>query len=698
MDNFFQKQDSGQARSRAFYIAFSLAVAGAVVLFYFVVTGCFLVAGIFSPFKGYHPGGWWETLVQYSLPPLIYGNPKEILALRPMLIMIPALTIFILLLSYYKTNLIKNGGGAYVAEVMGGVLIRKPKNSDEKRLVNVIEEMALAAGLPKPRIFILPKEWSINAITAGLDYEDAVIAVTAGALKHLDRDELQGVVAHEYGHILNGDYALNLTMAGWLYGLLFFSVQGRDMMTIAKDFMDMDSGEDVDRIRGIIGFPMYLMGLMLWVGGSIGKLAAELTQAAMSRQREQVADAFAVQFTRNPRGLAGALKKIAAFPQHGIIKNGQALMMKSFFIASPGRLRGLLRSHPPLEDRILALEPNWNGDLPEFGADLLWPVVNIRNEKLRPATDEVNAVRKNPLLLFQEAKKIDNSWVGTLVLGMLAGYVGQYETADEAVHKSLELSQRLYEKMPSELRSAVDDPGLISSLIAAVFLHDEPESRRCQEDIISRLLGADNLERAIKFKGLMEPCHRLPLLGLSSPVLVSLSEEARNTLAKTITSLISADGRLDLFEIAALQILKKRLKIKLVSEPAEEEGPGQALSRVSNYTESIQAAVVVVISVMARLSERRDGDEKVKEAFRIGMVHFNQWPDFEILSRSEATSKDLLLALNHLEQAAPQNIRNSLVLAAISTALHDSFISLEEYELLRALAAALDVPLPYFSA
>lgn len=690
MDNFFQKQDLGRARSRAFYMAFSLAVAGAVVLFYFVVTGCFLTAGIFSPFRVFQPGSWWENLVQHSLPPLIYGDSKEILALRPMLIMVPALAAFILLLSYYKTRLIKNGGGAYVVEAMGGVPVGKPKNADEKRLVNVVEEIALAAGLPKPRVFIMPKEWSINAITAGLDYEDAVIAVTDGALKHLDRDELQGVVAHEYGHILNGDYALNLTMAGWLYGLLFFSVQGRDMMAIVKD-----SVEKPNSAMFMIGLPMYLMGLVLWIGGSIGKLAAELAQAAMSRQREQAADAFAVQFTRNPRGLAMALKKIAAFPKHGIIKSGQALLMESFFIASPGRLRGLLRSHPPLEDRILALEPNWNGDLPGFDIDLLRPAVNIKNEKLKPVAGEVNAVREDPSLLFQKAEKIDNNWVGALVLGMLAGCVGQYETADEAVHKSLEISRRLYEKMPPELRSAADDPGLISSLIAAVFLHDAPESRQRQEDIISRLLGADSLKLAVKFKELLEPCHRLPLLGLSSPVLMSLSEEAGNTLAKTVASLISADGRLDLFEIAALQILKKRLKIKIISGEAEEED--QTLPGVSGYIEGIKVAVVVVISVMARLNERTDDDEKAKEAFRAGMAHFNHWPAFEILPRDKATARDLLLALNHLEREAPQNIKIPLALAAISAALHDNF-TLEKYELLRALAAALDVPLPYFAA
>ena len=690
--DFFGTQDTAQARSRAFYIAFSLSVAGAVIVLYFVVTGCFLAAGLFSPFKGYYPGSWWDSLIQYSLPQIVYGQPKRILDIRPLLTMLPLIAAAILALSYYKISLIKNGGGAYVAEAMGGKLIRKPKNADEKRLINVVEEMALAAGLPRPRVFLMPKEWSINAVTAGLDYEDAIIAVTAGALKHLDREELQGVIAHEYAHILNGDYALNLTMAGWLYGLLFFSVQGRDMMDVAKSLMEKSGEGESGSLVLFLAGPMFLMGLILWIGGWVGKLAAELTQAAMSRQREQLADAFAVQFTRNPRGLAGALKKIAAFPQHGTMKSGQAMMMKSFFIASPGRFVGLMRSHPPLEDRILTLEPGWDGMLPEFGAESLWPVVSAQSMNLKIASGGAGVSAKNPKQLLKEAGELDGNWVGTLVLGMLAGHVGLFDDADEAVHRSLELSRRLFEKIPQELRQAADDAGLAAALIASIFLSDDLTIHDRQLTIVSETLGADNADRARHFKSMMENEHRLPLLGLSSPTLGGLSADAGQTLSRTVTALVAADGRLDLFEIAALQILKKRLNIRFGSSAdAEEEsadGPG-------GYIGQVQYSVVMILSALARLGGRRNSEEKAETAFRAGLVHFNQWPSFDILPQGAVTSKKLVLALDKLGQA-PVKVRNTMILAAVSTALEDNFISADEYELLRALAAAMDIPLPYF--
>ena len=378
--DFFTRQDDAHSKSRTFYAAFGVAIAVAVVLFYFAVT----MALLFLCARWRLPQGPLADQIMASaiatLPEFIYGSPQSILALRPFLILGSFITGVVLLAAYQKTKAIKEGGGAYIAEALGADLVETPHGFEETQLINVVEEMAVAAGLPRPRVYILRREKTINAITAGLDYEDAVIAVTQGAVTHLNRDELQAVVAHEFAHILNGDFSLNLTMAGWLYGLLFFSMKGQELLDGSLKGMDRalrGLGALSSRIPGVgilaavLYIPKFLAGFCLWAGGWVGRMAAGVVQAAFSRQREYLADAFAVQFTRSASGLAGALKKIAGLPKHGVLRSGQSIMLKAFFIVSPTRMDGLLKTHPPLESRIRVLEPEWDGtptliDHPDF--------------------------------------------------------------------------------------------------------------------------------------------------------------------------------------------------------------------------------------------------------------------------------------------------------------------------------------------
>ena len=256
--------------------------------------------------------------------------------------------------SLYKV-LILSRGGAAVAEALGGrILAPDSEDPEARRVLNVVEEMAIASGTPVPSVYLLAHEAGINAFAAGLTPVDAAIGLTQGAVTHLSRDQLQGVIAHEFSHIVNGDMRLNLRLAGLLHGILLIGLIGRVLVQAGGRG---GGGKSRDRAA----FAALGMGLM--VTGFTGTLFANLIKASVSRQREFLADAAAVQFTRNPQGIAGALKRIGATSVHGILSHPRAPEMSHAYFATGVRtfLGRLSATHPPLESRIRRLDPRWNG-------------------------------------------------------------------------------------------------------------------------------------------------------------------------------------------------------------------------------------------------------------------------------------------------------------------------------------------------
>jgi len=679
--DFFSLQDDAFARSRKFYMAFSVAIFLAVIVLYLAITASLAV--IFG-------GG--------DLPPAIYGYPQKVLSLRPFLILGSVITIIILFISVRRTSFIREGGGAYIAEILDARFLESPANLQETQLMNVVEEMAVAAGLPRPRLYIIPGARSINAITAGVDHDDAIIAVTEGAVRHLNRDEMQGVIAHEFAHILNGDYSLNLTMAGWLYGLMFFYIQGRRLLHFVwvtiKSFTENNNvysaGTGLVMNPSGLGIfvivPAFVTGCLLMAGGWIGKAGGQVLQAAFSRQREYLADAFAVQFTRNPHGLAGAMKKIAWIPRHGFIKSSDAVTMQAFFIASPVKLRSLFQSHPPLEDRIQALDPAWDGTLPEIDHDDFRPPKDL-NLKYRygPSKDLhfKSGVKQNKQQqkLADKVKKMD-SWSGVLVLSLL-------QTSDEyssvQVDDSLKAAHELYDALPVSMREAADDVGQVAILVAAVFVHSDAELKRRQKLVIEKRLGDEAAARAMGLKSQMEEKHRLPLLSLASPTLKTLIQEDKDTLSRLIKNLVAVDGKLDLFEIAACQILKKSLGAIF---PA---GKDDQKAESVKYYDRVRQEVVTVVSLLAGLDAQ--SETEAQAVFSSAMSGFKQWPPQRMLPRQQISSKLLMSSLDFLSEA-PLQVRKTLIRAAASACLNKENLTIEQYQLLRALAAAVDVALP----
>ncbi|MDB6001583.1 MAG: hypothetical protein JWP52_3282, partial [Rhizobacter sp.] len=269
---------------------------------------------------------WWLLFSWvFKLPSLFFTTNTALVLL------------FVLGGALVETRRLRAGGGDHVARWAGGHELSDPNDLRQKRLINVVDEMVVATGLPRPRLYLLPREDAINAFAAGWTSEDAVLAVTRGALERLTRDELQGLVAHEFGHLRHDDLRLNMVLLALVWGLSL--VHGYGEQLAERDENGQRSGASAP------------IGLVFMVVGSLGWLAGRMLQAAVSRQREFLADATAVQVTRSRDGIGGTLRKIwrQSSGPDGAMRNPHARLIAAMLLSAP---TGWLASHPPLEERV----------------------------------------------------------------------------------------------------------------------------------------------------------------------------------------------------------------------------------------------------------------------------------------------------------------------------------------------------------
>lgn len=333
--DFFDAQENARKTSRWLILWFALCVLGVIISVYGLIM-------FIRPMVQGASAERFSDLIQWD--PLWFITTAS------------ATTLLIGGGSLYRLQQL-SAGGLVVAHALGGRRL-DPSQLDpkERRFANVVEEMAIASGVPVPEICVLDEDRGINAFAAGTDPANAVIGVTRGALERLTRSELQGVVAHEFSHILNGDMKLNQRLMGWIYGLVMISALGTGLLRVLRHVR----GSRNSKGNGLI-LIIVVLGAGLWLIGSIGVLFSRLLQAAISRQREYLADASAVQFTRDPSGIAGALKKIGSAGGH--ISSAAAAEARHLFFAGSGRIGSWMLTHPPLEKRIRAIDPRWDGKL-----------------------------------------------------------------------------------------------------------------------------------------------------------------------------------------------------------------------------------------------------------------------------------------------------------------------------------------------
>jgi Zn-dependent protease with chaperone function len=651
--DFFERQD--KARRKTKLLVFYFAIAGAALIIAVYFASLIIFTGV-QAHQNQHFGE--QTQFAFWNPQLFLGVTLGTLAV-------------ILIGSGYKTMALAQGGSA-VSEMMGGRLI-KPNTTDpdERKLLNVVEEMAIASGVPVPPVYVMDEENGINAFAAGHNPGDATITVTRGCMKLLSRDELQGVIGHEFSHILNGDMRMNIRLMGIIFGILCLAIIGRVLLQTARG-----GG------RGRGQNPLPLLGLVLLLIGYIGVFFGRLIQAAVSRQREFLADASSVQFTRNPGGITGALKKIGGLSEIGSrIRHAHAEELSHMFfgngVSEP--FIGLLETHPPLEERIRAFDPNFDGKFPYVRYD-------GRN-------------RSSEGISTPEPQSMPNL-LGTLLGGVI---LASGEAAKPPVIKSrsvlpnlgkptplhLKYAEQLRDSLPETIKATAREPLDAVALIYALLLSPDEAMRT------SQLTGlAKRVEQVIYQKtatlypdvSAAATRARLPIVNLALGALRHLSAEQFDQFSQTLQWLVESDGKIELFEFVLQKIVLRNLAPQF----------SKARPPVIQYY-SLNPLVpdcAVLLSALANVGSS-DAAE-VEKAFTTGAPYLRAPDgDLALLPSEQCGVNQVDGALNRLVQAAPQ-IKKNLLEACVHVVGADGVIKESEAELLRAIADTLDCPIPPF--
>ena len=663
MRDFFEQQNV--ARRNTFWLMLYFAVAvslvvGLVTVFLYVLTT-------------FNPGRLYVSVTPFNLSPSQWNFPLMGRIAMVVLALILAGTV-------YKYFRLRSGGGSLIAQLLGGRVIY-PDTSDfhERRLLNIIEEMAIASGVTVPSVYLLDREGGINAFAAGFAQEDAVIGVTRGAVQYLTREELQGVIAHEFSHILSGDMLINVRLQGILHGILVIGLLGEIMLKSA--FSTERVGlRSAGKGQGGGGFYALLIGVVLFILGYTGVFVARLIKSAVARQREFLADASAVQFTRNPMGLAGALKKIGGLSAGSKIRDAHASEISHMFFGN-----GLTESwfnafstHPPLLARIQRLDPEFRGEFPERVEP-----AGFSEEEIVSYAASVGQVGAGP---GESSAPGAGGGRNVFAHSLAAGRpLKEALASPEGAH--LRLAREMLDNIPFSVRDAVRNGFGARVVVYGLLLDRDPAVRAQQRVILEK--GADQeshqeLERLLPAIDTLIPEIRLPLVDLALPALKSLSPPQYGVFKGMVDKLMQADGRIDLFEYALRHVLLRHLEARFRPAPPS-LAPAPSLAQMSEE-------ISCVLSLLSRLGQE-DEDQAQKAVMQAVRVFGKEMKRFGYRPEQECPLKGFDSALETLGRAAVET-RRQVLAAALDCITYDEKITIREAELYRAMAEALNCPVP----
>lgn len=660
--DFFEAQARAKQRTSRLVLLFALAVVGTIAAGY-LATAVILRQGNFELRN--RGGDYRFQRATGEKPPL--WQPRLFAGVALGTIAVVGLA------SLAKWTQYRAGGGT-IAESVGGRLVPPDTTDlDERRLLNVVEEMAIASGTPVPAVYVLKDEVGINAFAAGLTPNDAAIAVTRGAVEKLTRDELQGVIGHEFSHILNGDMRLNVRIAATVFGILVLGLAGRTLLWSLRHTRARRGRNAGGVIAGLAA-----IGLVLLLVGYIGYFFGRLIQAAVSRQREYLADASAVQFTRNPGAVAGALKKIGGYALGSRLNTSKAAAIGHFFFAQAFRsgLTGWWSTHPPLDERIRAIEPDFDGRMFEPPQK-----VDVTRESFRQVAARSHALDESlrrafaaPIPADAPPARIpfqpDNAIASV-------GTISPSQLAD---------AQALLEALPPRARAAAHDPHGAAALLCALLLADDPALRAHQRTILVSGLGADAARRVAELEPELprvDVGQKLPLVQLAVAALRRLPYPEIEKLLGTLDELVHADAHVCTFEFALQKLVARALQLG--------RNPAAAGAQIQSFR-AVEGDIAVVLSTLARTATRDAGG--AERAFLSGRTELPLIADhLLLLDPASASLAALDAALDRLAAASPP-IKQRTLFAAAKVVGADGHVALPEAELLRAISAALDCPMP----
>lgn len=637
--NFFEQQDQARRNTTRLVGLFILAVAGLIVATYCLVMGILLAGSSQMAERD-------DTIA--AIAPVSFWHPQILAGVAL------AVSTVVGGGSLYKTLQLAGGGEPLAVSLGGRRLLENSTDPVERKVLNVVEEMAVAAGLPVPPVYMMDHEAGINAFAAGSKPEEAVIGVTRGCVEELTRDELQGVIAHEFSHILNGDMRLNIRLIAIVHGVLLVGLIGYYVLrAAAATGSGRRSGKDKDSGAA----PLFVFGLGLMAVGFAGTLIGNLIKAAVSRQREFLADASAVQFTRNPDGIAGALKRIGGLTDGSQVHAARAPEASHMFFATG--VAEWFATHPPLEERISRIDRFWQGERH----------VRPRGQLVRSSTPTEGTVGFAP------------GGAGPLDTTMASSSPEQaVDSIGMVSSQQMARSHELLMSLPHALREAVHEPFGASSVIYALLLDPDFEVRQQQLTGLAATAEPGVRRMTITLADITDTLPRetrLPLVEICLGPLKSLSSEQYARFRDTVHALIGADSRLSFFEWTVKKVVLSVLDRHF----------GRARPRGARPTPGDASTV---LSAMAYAGGRDSAAvqaafERGAKAAELSSVSLQPWDD-KIATRLD-TAID---ALDRLSGAAKARLLRGLAEAASA----DGTIATRELELLRAVAMTLGCPMP----
>ncbi len=645
--DFFEEQALARKRTFRLLLLFAWAVVGVVVAVYFLAmifynTMAFDAAGVAYMTGEYDSVGaiaqslWSPGVLFFSL-----ASTATVVGLG----------------SLYKIAQLRDGGPAVALSLGGRRVDPDATRLDERRLLNVVEEMAIASGVPVPEVYVLDREPGINAFAAGNTTSDAVIGVTQGTLQLLRRDELQGVIAHEFSHILNGDSRLNIRAIGLLHGIFLLALVGR--------FLTRGSMRSSKKQGGGIA----LLGIGLLAIGSIGVFFGRMIQSSISRQRELLADASAVQFTRDPDGLVGALKKIGGVAPRSYLSTPTADEASHIFFSDAIRrmrlFAGIFRTHPPLGDRIRKLEPFWDGEFPEV---TLPDISDGMSTPPDAPSDQLHTFAEAPT---EEA------------VSQAIQHIGSPRPEQIAFARSL------HSALPDFWLHAAHQAPMAQAMVFGLLIAQDEVLRGTELMSVAELTDPQTADLTLRFHseaGGRSSADKIALFDMVIPTLRNLPVEEYERFRQVIDALMQSDRRIDLFEYTLSRMIRRHLARHF-------DGTGPTPLRFRSQA-PLRPDARVLISTLARVGARTE--DQAKQAFRHGAQTMRLGdPIGTILSADECTLSALDRALQRYDGAAPR-LKQALILACSAAVMADDLVTDQEAELLRAIGDALDCPVPPF--
>ena len=642
--DFFTEQDKARAKSSNLVFLFCLAVVSIIVSL-------------------------------FALLSLVGSQDKDLSKLSwslELFIMVALGTILVVGLASLIRIAFLSGGGKVVAESLGGKRLQpNTANPLETRILNLVEEMAIASGTPVPPVYLLEEE-GINAFAAGYSPADAVVGITRGCAEKLNRDQLQGVIAHEFSHILNGDMRLNIRLSGIIFGIIFLSRIGEIMMRVSGSSRRRSSNNNGGAALVMIGLGIFIIGL---VGGFFGSLI----RAAVSRQREFLADASAVQFTRNPQGISGALKRIGGFSFGSAIQSSQAGDYSHFFFSSA--LSSMFATHPPLPLRIRRIEPNWANEYPD---------TDKISEQVSGSTSQISgfagtsATSTGAPLQPAPSQDVQNNSGPSTRDSFLKSFEGPQK-------KQIKHAQSLLQQISPDLLSLAKEPTGCRCILFALLLDSKNSSVRDQQTrLILNNTDQDTTTLTQKiFPQIQELSCELKYLLIEecAPSFTLFSPPQMQDFLTLVDALMQADQKIDLFEWSLQKIIGYQLNHQFHNSTQALHGRASLKSRINECS--------IFLGALAHFGGK---SEQVVQSYEKGFrsldrsrpVHLPPVEKCNDLGSMDAA----LLKLNKMTPLA----KRSFLDACSKVAEHDGVISDTEIQIIRGIAAALSCPLGPVSA